>query len=64
MGSLLVSLCVLKFLIVQEFLHAHESSLRQQSSSQEVQARAGNHRKRIFLIVHGIKDGEKNISDP
>lgn len=56
---LLVLVCLLTFLLVQGCLRAPGRSLRQQSSSQWLQARAGNHGGRIFTIVHGIKGREK-----
>lgn len=50
---------LLMFLLVQGCLYAPRRSLRQQSSSQRVQARAGNHEGGIYIIVHGRKDKEK-----
>lgn len=62
--SLLILVHLLMFLLVPGCPHVPRSSPRRQRSSQRVQARAGHHRGRIVIIVHGIKDGEKKHSWP
>lgn len=65
MDSLLVLPRLLMFLLVQSCLLASRRSLRQQSSTHQVQIRVGEiHERRIFVTVHGVKDREKTISDP
>lgn len=62
--SLLVLPHLLMFLLFQSCLLAPRRSLRQQNSTHQVQNRVGNHERRIFCTVHGIKDREKTCFWP
>lgn len=65
--SFLILPHLLTFLLVQSCPFAPRRSLRQQSSTHQVQNRVGEvlHERRIFVTVHEVKDREKNpISDP
>lgn len=66
--SPLVSPCLLTFLLlVQNCLLALRRSLRQPSSTHQVQNRVEEilHGRRIFVTVQRVKDrGKKTISDP